>query len=82
MNCLDCMLADHTVPAIGTCRSCGAGVCLDCARLDTHVVSVDGTPGRSDRHETRSLTCRSCAAVIQTMHPLAYHGAGAIPALH
>jgi hypothetical protein len=79
MNCLDCAIEDRTMPAIGVCHSCGAGVCRSCARLDTRVIGSTSSPGRSDRHETRWITCGSCADVIASIRPLAFHGATDIP---
>jgi hypothetical protein len=81
MNCLDCAIeGDIATPAIGICHSCGAGVCMECARLDTHVIGSTASPGRSDRHETRWITCARCADIITTIRPLAFHGEGAISA--
>lgn len=29
MNCFECATSHHTVPAVGVCRHCGVGLCLD-----------------------------------------------------
>ena len=29
MNCHECAIAGETVPAVATCRHCGAGLCAD-----------------------------------------------------
>ncbi len=79
MNCLDCAIAGRDVPAVGICQSCGGGVCISGIQFDTHVLAGVGSPGPSDRHATRLVTCESCAPVIETMHPVDYDASGAIP---
>ncbi len=72
MNCLDCAVQQHEAPAIGVCALCGAGVCLQCVRLDTRTMPTIGSPGVAVRRTTRSILCEPCAVVASTMHPVAY----------
>jgi hypothetical protein len=36
MNCFECAKANDSVPAVGVCRHCGVGLCLD------HLVEAAG----------------------------------------
>lgn len=42
MNCFECAKANDTVAAVGTCRHCGVGLCLD-HLIETHAFHVGGT---------------------------------------
>jgi hypothetical protein len=64
MNCFDCALAGRTTTAIGTCMSCGGGVCAAEVQLDVHELPHTGSPGNYTHRVTRSLICQTCAAVI------------------
>lgn len=70
MNCLTCSSSDVATPAIGSCTSCGAGVCARHARIDaherTHVVSL----GIHTPRVVRALICSTCAIVTQGSKPL------------
>jgi hypothetical protein len=42
MNCFECAKANDTVAAVGVCRHCGVGVCLD-HLVDAAAYRVGGT---------------------------------------
>jgi len=42
MNCFECAKANDTVPAVGLCRHCGVGLCLD-HLVEAHEFRVGGT---------------------------------------
>ena len=71
MNCFDCAQDGRTTPAIGTCMSCGGGVCTADVQLDAHELPHTGSPGNYTHRVTRSLICRTCAAVIRA--PIEVH---------
>ena len=53
MNCFECAKANDTVPAVGVCRHCGVGLCLD------HLIEAQRVPRRRDAStaaRTRSRT--------------------------
>ena len=45
MNCFECAKVNDTVAAVGVCRHCGVGLCLD------HLIEAHGVHGR--RHPLR-----------------------------
>jgi hypothetical protein len=42
MNCFECAKVNDAVPAVGVCRHCGAGLCLD-HLVEAHRYRVGGT---------------------------------------
>jgi hypothetical protein len=42
MNCFECARTHDIVPAVGICRQCGVGLCLD-HLLEAHDYRVGGT---------------------------------------
>ena len=42
MNCFECAKVNDTVPAVGVCRHCGVGLCLD-HLAETNAFTVGGT---------------------------------------
>ena len=42
MNCFECAKANDVVPAVGVCRHCGAGLCLD-HLIEAQRFTVGGT---------------------------------------
>jgi hypothetical protein len=64
MNCLECSLSPETdLPrtAVGSCAYCGAGVCLDHARLVTFRPQPAGVVPES-RGGARRILCPACYA--------------------
>ena len=43
MNCFECAKTNDDVPAVGVCRHCGVGLCLD-HLVEAHEYHVGGTP--------------------------------------
>jgi len=70
MNCFDCALSEKTTPAIGTCTTCGAGVCAADVALDIHELSYATSPGNHTPRMTRAITCKNCAGILAGTHPL------------
>lgn len=68
MNCFDCGIEGRTVAAVGVCTSCGAGVCLSCAELETHVLPRPVSVGNATVEVTRAVTCRSCVQALRVHH--------------
>jgi len=64
MRCYDCMTEGRTEEAVGVCTSCGAGVCASCVRLETRDRPETASPGNPEHRVTRTLTCRTCDAVL------------------
>jgi hypothetical protein len=70
MNCYDCSRAGHPQPAVAVCAACGAGVCLDCARIGhqtMHRMAGLVSAEVSDI-ETRVVNCPSCADAVHAHH--------------
>ena len=42
MHCFECAKANDSVPAVGVCRHCGVGLCLD-HLIEAHDFTVAGT---------------------------------------
>ena len=42
MNCFECANVNDAVPAVGVCRHCGVGLCLD-HLVEAHEYSVGGS---------------------------------------
>ena len=42
MNCFECAKANDSVAAVGICRNCGVGLCLD-HLVEAHEYTVGGT---------------------------------------
>ncbi len=64
MNCYDCALNGNTTPAVAVCNDCGAGICLDCVRVEQTDHTHSSSPGVPTPHRTRTLTCASCDLVM------------------
>jgi hypothetical protein len=64
MNCFDCSRDGRQVPAVAICVRCGAGICADCARLESRRLDQHATLGRPIEGVTRALTCVSCDEVL------------------
>jgi hypothetical protein len=70
MNCLTCSSSDVATPAIGSCTSCGAGVCAGHTRIDAHERTHGVTLGIHTPHVVRALICPTCATVTEGSQPL------------
>ncbi|WP_090478416.1 DUF2180 family protein [Nakamurella panacisegetis] len=64
MNCFECSASGLSVQAVGTCTSCGAGVCADHLHLDAHELAHTSSPGTYIPKFTRALTCNDCEKVL------------------
>lgn len=65
MYCYDCLTEGRTEHAVGVCTSCGAGICRSCVRLESHEHMTAANPGNPHHEITRTLTCRTCDAVLK-----------------
>ena len=64
MNCFDCSTDGRTTPAVGSCITCGAGICAAHLELITRELPHTNSPGGYTPKMTRTLTCASCASVL------------------
>ena len=64
MNCFDCTNLGRSTTAVGTCTTCGAGVCADHVELDAHELAHTSGPGIYTPKVTRAFTCSICASVM------------------
>ena len=64
MNCLDCADIGSPAPAVGICHSCGAGVCMDHARVHDHYLTRTEPIDQVIRIEppARLIWCEACSA--------------------
>ena len=69
MNCFDCSVSGQTTAAVGSCTTCGAGVCADHVELDAHELAHTSSPGNYTPKVTRAFVCSVCAAVLSDLHP-------------
>lgn len=69
MNCFDCSIDQRITPALGTCLTCGAGVCADHVELDAHEGAHSSGPGNYTPTVTRVFTCTTCASVLDSRRP-------------
>jgi len=80
MNCLECtamMRAAYTVRgAIGCCVHCGAGICLDHARILARPAQPVGVVPRS--RGARRVMCATCYTASRPKRRRACHGAASI----
>jgi hypothetical protein len=79
MNCLDCTLAGATTPAVATCHSCGAAVCVDHAVIQPHYLQRVVPLNRLIPIDppARVIACEVCAAAqdaAQHPEPAQHHG--------
>lgn len=63
MNCYDCAVEGRAEPAVGTCISCGAGVCRRHVRVEEQDVE-QGSLGPRVEKTTRRFVCTSCDQVL------------------
>lgn len=70
MNCLTCSSSDLATAAIGSCTSCGAGLCADHAQVDAHEGHPSSSLGTHTPHVVRALICPTCATVTDGSLPL------------
>lgn len=76
MNCFDCATKGNDVPAVGCCATCGAAVCLGCARLGSRVVHHPaglGVPFAVAATQVRTIACIPCARDLSEHHAGSYH---------
>lgn len=64
MNCYDCLDKGITREAVAVCVSCGVGVCLTCACLESVEHERNGSPGNPLHRVTRTINCPSCDVVL------------------
>ena len=69
MNCFDCSIHGRTTPALGSCTTCGAGVCADHMELDRRELAHTNGPGGYTPKVTRAFTCTVCASVLAGVRP-------------
>lgn len=73
MDCFDCAGLDHTVPAVGVCADCGAGVCRDHARVQVRwlmrVIPMGGSEPAGP--PARSILCPVCQAAYEAVPDVA-----------
>ena len=64
MNCLDCADNNPSTPAVGVCHSCGAGVCMDHAKVFDHYLTRTEPIDQVIRIEppARLIWCGACSA--------------------
>ena len=64
MNCLDCADIGSTSSAVGICHSCGAGVCMEHAKVLDHFLVRTEPIDQVIRIEppARLVWCGTCAA--------------------
>lgn len=69
MNCLDCASNDRSVPAVGVCHDCGAGVCLDHAiARDRHLTRIMAISMELKvEPPARILRCGVCSAAVDAV---------------
>ena len=67
MNCYDCIGEGRTTSAVAICTSCGAGLCGEHTRLETHDQMQAATPRNPSHRRTRSLICASCDRVLRSV---------------
>lgn len=73
MNCFDCAGVGHSVPAVAICVDCGAGMCMDHARLSVHSLTRTALINRVEVVEPPRRTLR--CAVCQSAHDAARRAA-------
>jgi hypothetical protein len=69
VNCLECALKGREAPAVGACRDCGAGACLDHAvvrerhltRTISIALEVEVEP------PARIVRCGACTAAVDAV---------------
>lgn len=76
MNCFDCATRSLLIPAVASCRLCGAGVCLDCARVGTQIVRHPVAFGASLAGWATTLRTIAC---IPCAHSRSEHNYRAVP---
>lgn len=61
MNCYDCAVTDLSIAAVASCRTCGAGVCLDHARSATRLLTrPSGMGPATPPRAARRILCGTC----------------------
>jgi|SoiMetStandDraft_2_1073263.scaffolds.fasta_scaffold236982_2 hypothetical protein len=70
MNCFDCGTQGIREEAVGTCVSCGAGMCAAHARTEERQLEQHATPGNPVHASTRTLLCSTCDQVMAHHHSL------------
>lgn len=61
MNCYDCALADLPTPAVASCRTCGAGICLEHVHASSHPLTWLSGMGRAILpRAARRILCGTC----------------------
>lgn len=62
MNCLDCAGKGRTVPAVGVCHDCGAGVCAEHLHVSPHWLTRTAAINRTIVVDppARLLRCTVC----------------------
>jgi hypothetical protein len=63
MNCFECAKASDSIPAVGVCRHCGVGLCLD-HLLESASYRVGGTNYACDHVIPRTKPLRGVPAGI------------------
>ena len=77
MHCLDCTTIGSPTTAVGVCHCCGAGVCVDHAKIHDHYLTRSEPIDQVIRIEppARSLWCGACAAANEAaVHHDRRHG--------
>ncbi|MEU9244417.1 DUF2180 family protein [Streptomyces sp. NPDC048385] len=63
MHCVECHTQGAQTPAVGVCRSCGAAVCAEHARLTSEEERRRPLTGAPQFAASRTVMCPGCAAV-------------------